>query len=77
MLPNVELERRYGVERYRDWVREADQWRLGGSFIRPTWLTRQKCWLLCRLGSWLIRMGQYLQANGSLSAPAAHLLKRA
>ena len=67
MFPNAELERQYVIERYKDRLREADHWRLGESFARPTWLDRQRCWLLCRLGGWLIRTGQRLQASGSLS----------
>jgi hypothetical protein len=53
--------RLYGLELRRERMREADQWRLCSSSIRPTWLARQGCRLLCRLGARLIRLGHYLQ----------------
>jgi hypothetical protein len=62
MLPDFELIRLDGLKLYREQqVREADQWRLLSTPTRPTWLARQGCRLLCRLGGQLIRVGQYLQ----------------
>ena len=61
MLPYFEQIRLYGFELRKERMREADRWRLLSSPTRPTWLARQGCRLLCRLGGQLIRAGQYLQ----------------
>ena len=62
MSPDFELIRLDGLKLYREQrMREADQWRLLRTPTRPTWLTRQGCRLLCRLGGQLIRVGQYLE----------------
>ena len=57
----VELWRQYGQECHQDRMREAAQWRLGSLCARPSWLTRQGCRLLCRLGARLVRAGRHLQ----------------
>ena len=57
-LHGLEISKELRKER----MREAELWRLCSTSINPTWLARQGCRLLRRLGSRLVRVGQHLQA---------------
>jgi hypothetical protein len=59
--PYFEQIRLYGYELRKERMREAARWRYVAASAHSTWLARQGCRLLCRLGSQLIRVGQYLQ----------------
>jgi hypothetical protein len=69
MSPYFEQIRLYGLELRKERMREADQWRLSCASVHPTWLARQGCRLLCRLGGQLIRAGQYLQTSYESRSP--------
>ena len=62
MSPYYEMVRLYGLNLRQTRMREADQWRLTSASGHLTWLARQRCRLLCRLGGQLIHVGQHLQA---------------
>jgi hypothetical protein len=61
MSPYFEQVRLYGLELRKERMREATVWRIRSQSIHTTWLARQGCRLLCRLGAQLIRVGEYLQ----------------
>ena len=69
MSPYFEQIRLYGFELRKERMREADHRRLVSASARPTWVARQGCWLLCRLGGQLVRVGKYLQASYESRSP--------
>ena len=60
----ADLEKRLHDQRRQEAVQVAENWRQLrlARKQRPTWVTRQGCWLLCRLGRLLVALGQRLQA---------------
>jgi len=70
MSPYFEQIRLYGLELRKERMREADHWRLVSASAHPTWVARQGCRLLCRLGGQLVRVGQYLQRSYESHSPA-------
>lgn len=69
MSPCFEQIRLYGLELRKDQMREAEQWRRISASAHPTWVARQGCRLLCRLGGQLVRFGQYLQRSYESRSP--------
>ena len=69
MSPYFEQIRLYGYERRKEQMRQAEQWRILPASARSTWLTREGCRLLCRVGGQLIRVGKYLQTWNESRSP--------
>ena len=62
---NAELYHRIEKARRRDLANDAAKWRLLRAGRRTSgWLDRQRCWLLCQVGRWLVRLGRTLQSSG-------------
>lgn len=51
-------------------IREAQRWAESCRLLRQAdlaqtgWLTRQRCWLFCQLGRWLVALGRRLEQYG-------------
>ena len=62
-----DLDTRREMRRREEAIRQAETWRMlhQASRSRGGWLLRQNCRLLCRLGHGLVRMGLWLQNQGS------------
>lgn len=59
----TDLYKRMEDGRRAEMQRDATIWRLlRQRGRRPRhWLARQRCWLLCQVGRWMVRLGQELQ----------------
>ena len=64
---NLELYKRIDDLRREDERRRADAWRRQRQigWVRRGWLSRQGCWVLCRVGHALVRLGRRLEAYGA------------
>jgi hypothetical protein len=82
ILPNAEMAKQVAEEQRQDLLREAETYRLlrQAGIGRPSWPSRQVCWLLSRLGHVLVILGRRLEryegspaaSSGNHSAMAKH-----
>jgi len=63
----VELYRRIEDERRADQRRDAEVWRLlhKGGHQPEHWLHQKRCWLLCQVGRWMVRLGREMERAGT------------
>jgi hypothetical protein len=51
-------------------IKEAQRWAEShrllrqADLVRQAWLFRQRCWLFCQLGHWLVALGRRLERYG-------------
>ena len=66
MMQNFFLVERDAEMRLQEARLQAQKHRLLRQALanRERWLSRQRCWLLCQLGGFLVGLGQRLQQNG-------------
>ena len=62
-----DLYTRSEMRRRQEAIHQAETWRMlrQANWNRRGWLLRQNCRLLCRLGRGLVRMGLWLQRQGT------------
>jgi hypothetical protein len=63
---NVDIHLRIEARRRAEERQQAELWRLmrRGRQRRQSWLSRHGCWMLCRLGRALVRLGRQLESYG-------------
>ena len=52
---------------HREAIQRAQAWRLGNRAlgIQSSWIDKPRCWLMCQLGRFLVRVGRQLEHYGT------------